>query len=559
MDNYSIADQFSLLSRLMDIHGKNALKSKSYSSAAFTIEKLPQELSSTPREKLFSIRGIGESVGKKVIEILDTGSLQSLQEYIAKTPPGVLEMMNIKGLGPKKIHTLWKEMHIDSIEVLAKACEENRIADKNGFGDKTQQNILNSIKFQQENAGKYLYAKVEPFAEAFTLKLKEKFPSHQTEITGAFKRQLEIIEMLEWVTTVPADELKNYLLTDQVKLVTDRDGLLILSAEETLLLCFYITSAPFFAAKLFESGSSEEFMEEWKRLSLPLSNVDEEEKIFTNASLPYIPSFLREKRNILSNTGLVTDVVQTNSIRGLIHAHSTWSDGSYTIEAMATELIKLGFEYLVISDHSKAAFYANGLNEQRITEQHKYIDELNRKLAPFKIFKSIECDILNDGSLDYGNQVLSSFDLVITSIHSNLDMDQDKAMRRVMGAITNPYTTIMGHMTGRLLLRRKGYPVDHKAIIDACAEHHVVIEINANPNRLDMDWRWIDYAMEKGVMLSVNPDAHTIEEFHNIKYGVLVAQKGGLTKERNLSSYSLKEFEAFLRERKKLKGDLTIS
>ena len=559
MDNYSIADQFSLLSRLMDIHGKNALKSKSYSSAAFTIEKLPQELSSTPREKLFSIRGIGESVGKKVIEILDTGSLQSLQEYIAKTPPGVLEMMNIKGLGPKKIHTLWKEMHIDSIEVLAKACEENRIADKKGFGDKTQQNILNSIKFQQENAGKYLYAKVEPFAEAFTLKLKEKFPSHQTEITGAFKRQLEIIEMLEWVTTVPADELKNYLLTDQVKLVTDRDGLLILSAEETLLLCFYITSAPFFAAKLFESGSSEEFMEEWKRLSLPLSNVDEEEKIFTNASLPYIPSFLREKRNILSNTGLVTDVVQTNSIRGLIHAHSTWSDGSYTIEAMANELIKLGFEYLVISDHSKAAFYANGLNEQRITEQHKYIDELNRKLAPFKIFKSIECDILNDGSLDYGNQVLSSFDLVITSIHSNLDMDQDKAMRRVMGAITNPYTTIMGHMTGRLLLRRKGYPVDHKAIIDACAEHHVVIEINANPNRLDMDWRWIDYAMEKGVMLSVNPDAHTIEEFHNIKYGVLVAQKGGLTKERNLSSYSLKEFEAFLRERKKLKGDLTIS
>ena len=559
MDNYSIADQFSLLSRLMDIHGENAFKSKSYSSAAFTIEKLPQELSSTPREKLFSIRGIGESVGKKVIEILDTGSLQSLQEYIAKTPPGVLEMMNIKGLGPKKIHTLWKEMHIDSIEVLAKACEENRIADKKGFGDKTQQNILNSIKFQQENAGKYLYAKVEPFAEAFTLKLKEKFPSHQTGITGAFKRQLEIIEMLEWVTTVPADELKNYLLTDQVKLVTDRDGLLILSAEETLLLCFYITSAPFFAAKLFESGSSEEFMEEWKRLSLPLSNVDEEEKIFTNASLPYIPSFLREKRNILSNTGLVTDVVQTNSIRGLIHAHSTWSDGSYTIEAMATELIKLGFEYLVISDHSKAAFYANGLNEQRITEQHKYIDELNLKLAPFKIFKSIECDILNDGSLDYGNQVLSSFDLVITSIHSNLDMDQDKAMRRVMGAITNPYTTIMGHMTGRLLLRRKGYPVDHKAIIDACAEHHVVIEINANPNRLDMDWRWIDYAMEKGVMLSVNPDAHTIEEFHNIKYGVLVAQKGGLTRERNLSSYSLKEFEAFLRERKKLKGDLTIS
>ena len=208
----------------------------------------------------------------------------------------------------------------------------------------------------------------------------------------------------------------------------------------------------------------------------------------------------------------------------------------------------------MISDHSKAAYYANGLSEQRIREQHSYIDELNQKLDPFKIFKSIECDILNDGSLDYDNRILSTFDLVITSVHSNLVMDEEKAMKRLLGAITNPYTMIMGHMTGRLLLRRKEYPVDHNAIIDACAKHHVVIEINANPNRLDMDWRWIDYAMEKDLMLSVNPDAHTTDEFHNIKYGVMMAQKGGLTKDRNLSSYSLKEFEAYLNKVRKLKG-----
>ncbi|HWJ28898.1 MAG TPA: PHP domain-containing protein, partial [Flavisolibacter sp.] len=225
-----------------------------------------------------------------------------------------------------------------------------------------------------------------------------------------------------------------------------------------------------------------------------------------------------------------------------------------TIEEMARELINLGFEYLVISDHSKAAYYANGLTEQRIREQHRYIDDLNKKLAPFKIFKSIECDILNDGSLDYENKILSTFDLVITSVHSNLDMDEEKAMKRLIGAITNPYTTILGHMTGRLLLKRKGYPVDHKTIIDACADHHVVIEINASPSRLDIDWRWIDYAMEKGLMLSINPDAHTTEEFHNIKYGVLVAQKGALPKQKNLSSYSLKEFEEFLQRTKKLKG-----
>jgi DNA polymerase (family 10) len=357
------------------------------------------------------------------------------------------------------------------------------------------------------------------------------------------------------VTTVSSDKLKKYLINDQVKLVADRDGLLILSAEETLLLQFHIASSSSFYSKLFETSSSEEFLEEWKK-NYKIPEDHSEEKIFEAASLPYIPVYMREKKEVLASAQKInpSQVVKTSDIKGLIHSHSTWSDGSQTIEAMANELINLGFEYLVISDHSKAAYYANGLNEERIREQHKQVDELNKKLAPFKIFKSIECDILTDGSLDYDNKILSSFDLVIASVHSNLDMDQEKAMKRVLGAINNPYTTIMGHMTGRLLLRRKGFPLDHKMIIDACAEHHVVIEINANPNRLDMDWRWIDYAMEKGILLSVNPDAHTTDEFHNIKYGVLVAQKGGLTSKRNLSSFSLKEFEEFLVSTKKLKG-----
>ncbi|HVF95977.1 MAG TPA: PHP domain-containing protein, partial [Flavisolibacter sp.] len=233
---------------------------------------------------------------------------------------------------------------------------------------------------------------------------------------------------------------------------------------------------------------------------------------------------------------------------------SNWSDGAYTIEQMAEELIRLGFEYLVISDHSKSAGYAGGLNEERIKAQHNYIDDLNKKFAPFKIFKSIECDILGDGNLDYDHATLASFDLVITSIHSNLDMEEDKAMMRLLGAITNPYTTILGHLTGRLLLKRKGYPVDHKAIIDACAENNVVIEINASPYRLDIDWRWIDYAMEKGLLLSINPDAHALNEFHYIKYGTLVAQKGGLLRSRNLSSFSLPEFERFLTDTRKKKG-----
>jgi DNA polymerase (family X) len=534
MDNYDIAEQFSLLAKLMDIHGENSFKSKSYSSAAFAIEKLPQQIASVPHDKIFQIKGIGESVGKKVIEILENGEMNVLREYISNTPSGILEMMNIKGLGPKKINLLWKEMKIDSIEELQKACEENRIADKKGFGGKTQQNILDSIQFQQQSAGKYLYKK---------------------EITGEFRRQLEIIESLEWVTTVSRDDLKNFLLNDQIQLVVDRDGMLVVTAEETLFLRFYIVSEKEFYYKLFETSCSEEFLNEWNTIAKS-GNHSSEEEIFKSAQVNYLPPYLRETKGVLlkAKENSFVGVVETSDIKGLIHSHSNWSDGSYTIEEMANELINLGFEYLVISDHSKSAGYANGLNEQRIREQHRYIDDLNKKLTPFKIFKSIECDILGDGALDYENKILSTFDLVITSIHSNLDMDEEKAMKRLIGAITNPYTTILGHMTGRLLLKRKGYPVDHKTIIDACADNNIVIEINASPSRLDVDWRWIDYAMEKGLMLSINPDAHTTEEFHNIKYGVLVAQKGALPKNKNLSSHSLKEFEDYLQRTKKLKG-----
>ena len=555
MDNYEIADQFSLLAKLMDIHGENSFKSKSYSSAAFTIEKLPQQIASLPHEKLFQIRGIGESVGKKVIEILENGELSLLREYIGNTPSGVLEMMNIKGLGPKKINVLWKEMRIDSIEELRKACEQNRISEKKGFGDKTQQNILESIRFQQQSAGKYLYIKLETFTEALTLKLQQKFPNNKTEITGEFRRQLEVIESLEWVTTVQRDDLENYLVNDQIQLVADRDGILVLSVEDSLILRFHIASEEDFHFKLFETSCSEEFWNAWSGFAKGKEFASEEE-IFSAAKVNFIPAYLRESKGVIAKAmqSSFTDIIQTSDIKGLIHSHSNWSDGSYTIEEMAKELIELGFEYLVISDHSKAAYYANGLTEQRIREQHRYVDDLNKRLAPFKIFKSIECDILTDGSFDYENKILSSFDLVITSIHSNLDMDEEKAMKRLLGAITNPYTTILGHMTGRLLLKRKGYPVDHKMIIDACVDHNVVIEINASPSRLDMDWRWVDYAMEKGLTLSINPDAHTTEEFHNVKYGVLVAQKGGLTKGKNLSSYSLKEFEDFLEKTRKLKG-----
>ena len=265
---------------------------------------------------------------------------------------------------------------------------------------------------------------------------------------------------------------------------------------------------------------------------------------------------MRENDSILTKArqNEIKTVIQPSDIRSIIHCHSNWSDGVNTIEEMARDLINRGYEFLVLSDHSKSAFYANGLTVERIKEQHRYIDEFNGTHRPFKIFKSIECDILNDGSLDYSDDILATFDLVITSIHSNLKMNEEKAMMRLVNAIKNRYTTILGHMTGRLLLSRNGYPVDHKKVIDTCAEDHVAIEFNAHPRRLDIDWRWVDYAVEKNVLISIDPDAHSIAGFNDVKYGILAAQKGGLAKEQNLSSFSLEQFEDYLQKIRQLKG-----
>ena len=555
MDNYAIADQFSLLAKLMDIHGENSFKAKSYAAAAFNIEKITEPLASMSEEKLFAQKGIGESAGKKITEIIQTGELKALKDILAKTPEGVLEMMNIKGLGPKKINTIWKEFGIDTINELEAACREHRVAAIKGFGAKTEQKIVESIEFVRENEGKFLYKHVEEFALAMTEKIQQAFPNERTSLTGEFRRQLEIISQLEWVTTVSKDALLAYMNKQEIALLQQLAELLVFRAEDLVNLEFHLAPKEAFAQTLLETSSSDEFRTAWRSLSASTSNVPDEETLFASAGLSFVPPFLRESESVLekARTTAFDDVVQTNSIKGLIHSHSNWSDGANTIEQMTEELIRLGFEYLVISDHSKSAGYANGLSESRIKEQHKYIDDLNKKFAPFKIFKSIECDILGDGTLDYDDKTLSSFDLVITSVHSNLDMEEDKAMMRLMGAITNPYTTILGHMTGRLLLRRKGYPIDHKSVIDACVKHNVVVEINASPSRLDIDWRWIDYAVEKGALLSINPDAHSLDNFQYVKYGTLVAQKGGLPTNRNLSSYSLREFEKFLAEQKEKK------
>lgn len=557
MTNDAIADQFAMLAKLMELHGEQAFRAKSYAIAAYNIEQLPRPIADISETELFASKGIGDSIGKKILEIQQTGSLKALQDIIAKTPPGVLDMMQVKGLGPKKLAIIWKEMGIESLGELEYACTENRLASVKGFGQKTQQAILDNLHFIKKSQGFLLWADAEMMVNSLLAQLKKGFPLHQFLPTGAFRRQLETIDCLPFVTEVATTDLKNFFAAAPGTQFQEEAGYLQVHTDLWPRLIFYIADQDEMLPRLlFETTGPDAFVAEFNQKYPAANHPDTEEALFVGQGLSYIPPALRDHQQVLEMARLheIPELIQPQDIRGIIHSHSTWSDGAHTLEQMALAARDAGYEYLVISDHSQAAYYAKGLSPERILEQHAEIDALNQRLAPFRIFKSIEADILNDGSLDYDESVLASFDLVIASVHSNLRMSAEKAMERVLTAVRNPFTTILGHATGRLLLSREGYPIDHKKLIDTCAAYDVVIEINAHPRRLDLDWRWVSYALEKGVLLSVNPDAHAIEGFADTRYGVLAGQKGGLTASRNLSSFSLEAFEAFVSQYKAKRG-----
>jgi DNA polymerase (family 10) len=549
--NDEISSNFSLLAKLMDIHGENPFKAKSYAAAAFSVDKITTQLSEMPHNTIFSIKGIGESAGNRIIEMLQTGKLQILEDIIQNTPPGILEMLKIKGIGPKKIATIWKELEIETLGELLYACNENRLTLYKGFGEKTQQNIKESIEFYMGTMGRYLYQQVESFSKELEKILTASLP-FTFQLTGEMRRQIEIIDSIDWVTTANSESLKAFMNSISFQLKENHESKISFKNEHNITVQFWLANQDDFQSILFETSCSEEFLNgwikttQWDKSKAYLS----EDSIFSTYDCCPIPPCQRESATIINQAkqNELPSLINVEDITGIIHSHSIWSDGGNSLAEMATAAIEKGMQYLVISDHSKSAFYANGLSIERVAAQHQEIAKINQQFAPFKIFKSIESDILNDGSLDYPDEILSSFDLIIASVHSNLKMNEEKANARLLKAIENKYTSILGHMTGRLILSTAGYPINHALIIDACAANGVVIELNAHPRRLDIDWRWIEKALEKNVLISINPDAHTIDGFEDCKYGVLVAQKAGLSKKQNLSSFSLTQFEAFVKQ-----------
>jgi DNA polymerase (family X) len=541
----------------MELHGENSFKAKSYANAAFKVDRFDQVIEQMSETEIFSIQGVGESVGKAIIELLGTGTIKVLEDLLQKTPPGIIEIMNIKGLGPKKVAVIWKEMEIENVGELLYACHENRLLLYKGFGKATQTNVIEAINFYLDRQGNYLYAQVEFLSAQMQTRIKEALHGKGVFITGNFRRQEETIDTLEYVVASDKESIIRGLgAQTQFVLQEDTNDYILYKYDGIIKIKLFIAEEDNIGDKLFLTTGSDVFINAFRsRFPNAILNAPDEKEIFSSVKLQYIEPCLRETAEILDTAAKdqIPKLIEPSDIKGIIHSHSKWSDGGNTIEELAIAAINNGLEYLVISDHSKSAFYAGGLTEDRIKAQHQEIDSLNKKYAPFKIFKSIESDILSDGILDYTDNILSTFDLVIASVHSNLKMDESKAMMRLMKAIENRYTIILGHMTGRLLLSRKGYSVDYKKIIDACAANHVVIELNAHPKRLDMRWQWLHYALEKNVLISIDPDAHSILEFENVKYGVLAAQKGMVTKENNLSSYSLSQFEGFLEDVRKKK------
>lgn len=547
MENKPIARTLRLLSQLMELHEVNPFKIKSIANAAFKVDKLPFPIAGKTLEQLEKVDGIGKSIASKIIELFENGTIAEMDDLLATTPPGVVEMMGIKGIGAKKVAIIWRELGIETTGELFYACNENRLIEAKGFGLKTQEEIRKAIEFRMASNGKFLFAQVEKEAKELMDEVKAIFPDALKHFAGEFRRLNEIITEIVIVLGSVNHEIAHQALlkSNIISNVSLNENHISGELPNGLLVdIICVDKADYFSELFLNTGTDDHVQAILERINTPLDQPESEEIIYKKAGLSWMQPELREGTTFIEKAekNELPTLIITHDLKGSLHNHSTWSDGVNTVEEMALYCRdNLKLEYLGMCDHSKSAFYAKGLSIERVLQQQEEIDHLNKKLDGFHIFKGIESDILYDGSLDYPEEILQKFDFVVASVHSILKMDEEKATSRLITAIENPYTTILGHPTGRLLLSRSGYPINYKKVIDACAANNVVIEINANPLRLDLDWRWHQYALEKGVWLSINPDAHRVEGFLDMHYGVLAARKGGLYKEMCLNALSLQE------------------
>ena len=578
MDKDRVAAALDEMGTLLELQGENPFRCNAYHNAARVIEQLETNLADVVAQgKLGDIRGIGDTLQEKITTLVTTGSLPFLDNLRAKTPPGLLVMLRIQGLGPKKVKALYDQLKIDDLDKLRTACEAGQVAKLKGFGAKTQQKILEGIQFLSDMGERKRIDQALPLALALLDGLRDAPGVIRMELCGSLRRRKETINDIDILISAAdaAPIMERFIQLPQVMQVTnhgdtkssiiasDGDGsakimmnadLRVVSDEQFPFALHYFTGNKEHNIAMRARAQAHGLkLNEYELAGTGRSvKCKDEADVFKALGLAYIPPELRENTGELeaAETKTLPHLVEADDIHGVFHCHTTASDGHNTLEEMAHAAKELGLKYLGIGDHSRSLTVANGLSAERVREQQTAIDALNKKLKGFKVFKGTECDILADGSLDFDDDVLATFDYVVASVHTHFNQSREEMTARIVKALKNPYVTMLGHATGRLLLRRDGYAVDLEAVLQTAAQENKLIEINAHPMRLDLDWVHCKRARALGVKLVINPDAHNTHDLAYYRYGVDVARRGWLSKDDVFNTLSAAHVTKELEKRK---------
>jgi DNA polymerase (family 10) len=551
MEKREVADILREISVLLELKGESFFKSRAYENAARAVETLPESLDEAIADgTLEKTKGIGKSLLEKIQSLAAGETLDYYEDLKKEIPPGLIEMLHIHGLGPKKIKALHDTLGINTVGELEYACNENRLVDLPGFGKKTQENVLAGIAYLRSSAERFLFDFAEDSAKAILKRLEDSGSLDRVSVAGSLRRRRETIKDIDIVaSTDDPNALMDFFASmpevekviakgetkTSVRLKTGISSDLRAVSEKEFPFALH----HFTGSKLHNTAMRSRA----KRMNLKMNEYgifsdkkslkcSDETQVFAALGLDYIPPELREDLGEIeaAESHNIPELIEADDLKGILHVHSDWTDAAATIDQMAEGAKKLGFSYIGMCDHSRTAGYAHGLEPERVIEQWEAIDRLNESSDGFTILKGIESDILFDGSLDYDDEILAGFDFVIGSVHSRFKMPEKEMTERIVRAMENPYFSLLGHPTGRLLLAREGYAVDIEAILEKASEIGVAIELNASPHRFDLDWRHLKKAKDLGVKICINPDAHHVEGLNDIYYGIGIARKGWLEK-----------------------------
>jgi DNA polymerase (family 10) len=560
MNHKAIASVFHEISQLLELKGESEFRVKAYQRASFALKATENIEELAAQKSLAKIPALGKGTIAIVEELLLTGRSTFLEGLWISIPEGVRSMLQIPGLGPKKIRRLWSELGIESLGELEYACNENRLKQLNGFGEKTQQQVLQGIQFVKQSQGMHLFSDLFSIANPLLREARSNPKIKRAELAGELRRLCPLASEIELVIDAEPDALANFAALGTVQ--QQDANMIALKMSSNLSLRIWRADTNQFGAYWIRRTASSTH---WEKLRQHANEVGlllqedglykgqqlecpDEESFFARLGLSFIPAALREGFHEieLAKKGPIS-LIESAHLRGILHSHSTWSDGAASIEEMASQAKARGFSYLQVSDHSQAAHYAGGLSAEKLAEQSKEIDELRRKFTDFTIIKGIEVDILADGALDLDDHTLSQLDLVIASVHTRFKQNKEEMTARLVKAVQSPHVDILGHPTGRLLLSRAPYELDYEQVFEAAGKANTAIEINSNPHRLDLDWEKIALAKQYGVRLCISPDAHSVSGLDHAIFGVFVAQKGGLSAS---DIWNTQEADVFLSNRK---------